>query len=225
MPDRPGMPAAILFDCDGTLLLTGEVHFTAISAALRRQGQVMERGWYAGLTGLGRQDLFRRYCADFGLRLDAERLVSESIGLTVEMAGQARENPLVASLARRAAGRLPVAVVTNSETAVVRAFLGATGMLGLFDRVLGCEDAPRPKPAPDLYLAAAEVLQVPCGGCLVLEDSDQGIAAAAAAGMAWHDVRRAPWPAACADLMGWLDGLPTGQGSAGHQPVVRRPGR
>lgn len=222
MSEPRGIPAAILFDCDGTLLLTGDLHFRAISAALKRQGQVMARDWYGGLTGLDRRDLFRRYCTEFGLRLDTERLIADSIGLTVGLAGEARENPLVADVARQASGRVPAAVVTNSERAIVRAFLAATGLDVLFDRVLSCEDAPDPKPAPDLYLAAAAALGVEPRACLVLEDSDQGIAAAEAAGMAWHDVRRATWPPAQAALVARLGAVSAGRERAAAAEGIGR---
>lgn len=186
-------PEAILFDCDGTLLLTSDIHFKAISEAISRHGGVMPRAWYMARAGLGRRDLFAQFAADFAVELDLQRIVSDSIALTVTMAADARENPLVADVARRASGRLPIAVVTNSEAAIARAFLAETALHDLFDRILTCEDAARPKPAPDLYLEAASRLGVVPAGCFVLEDSDQGIQAAATAGMMCLDVRKPEW--------------------------------
>ena len=183
-------PAALLFDCDGTLLLTAEIHFAAMAEATARQGLAMPRDWYMALTGLGRVDLFARFAQDFALSLDHEALVRDSIAATVARAEEARENPEVADLARRAAGRLPQAVVTNAEGPIVHAFLAATGLAGLFDAVLPVTAAPRPKPAPDLYRLAADRLGQPPATCLVLEDSTQGLAAARAAGAPALDVRQ-----------------------------------
>lgn len=211
----PQIPGAILFDCDGTLLLTGDLHFTALERALGRQGAHIGRDWYMALTGMGRGDLLRRLMQDTGQRLDLPRAIADSIALTVTLAPEAQENPAVAGLARRAAGRLPIGVVTNSEAAIVTAFLAETGLRPLFDLVLSCEGAPNPKPAPDLYLRAAAVLGVAPQDCLVLEDSAQGIAAATAAGMRWLDVREASWPATCTALEGALPGLPAATISAG----------
>lgn len=160
------------------------------------------------LTGLGRLDLFQRFKSDFSANLDTERLVSDSIRLTVEMSSQARENPSVATLARHASGRLPIAVVTNSEASIAHAVLSKTALHTLFDCILTVEDAPRPKPAPDLYLAAAARLGVEATRCLVLEDSDQGISAARTAGMKWADVRLPDWPAKCAGLIASLKPSP-----------------
>ena len=192
-PMRPQPPEAILFDCDGTLLLTSDLHFKAISGAIARHGGVMPRAWYMARTGLGRRDLFAQFAADFAVALDLPRIIADSIALTVAMAADARENPLVADVARQASGRLPIAVVTNSEAAIARAFLAETALHDLFDRILTCEDAARPKPAPDLYLEAASRLGVVPTGCLVLEDSDQGIQAARSAGMVCLDVRKPEW--------------------------------
>lgn len=203
MPDisiAPPRPAAILFDCDGTLLLTGDLHYTAFSQAVARQGLRMDRDWYSGLTGLGRADLLARFAAECDAPLDLTRAIEDSIALTVTQAHGARENPSVAALARLAAGRLPIAVVTNSEAVIAHAMLDHTRLRPLFDLVLTCEDAARPKPAPDLYLAAAERIGRAARDCIVVEDSDQGLAAAAAAGMRAHDIRRADWPAHCLAL-------------------------
>lgn len=199
-PTEP-LPAAILFDCDGTLLLAGELHFNAISAAFANQGQRLRRDWYRALTGLGRRDLFARYAADFGVPLDIDRLAAESIALTLADEGSAKENPSVADLARRASGRLPIAVVTNSEGAIVHALLRETALHDIFDRLVGCEEAKAPKPAPDLYVFAARSLGVFASDRLVIEDSDQGISAAKAAGMRCLDVRQPDWPMACRALL------------------------
>ena len=164
-------PEAVLFDCDGTLLLTADLHFEAMAEAVRRQDGRMPRDWYMALTGLGREDTFSRLAAEFGLYLDLPQLCAESVALTAALARQAAPNPSVAALARSLAGRLPIAVVTNSEAAIARPFLWETGLLDFFDAVVTVEAAARAKPAPDLYIAAARELRVEIRRCLVLEDS------------------------------------------------------
>ncbi|WP_168219789.1 HAD family hydrolase [Pseudotabrizicola formosa] len=194
-------PAALLFDCDGTLLLTADLHFTGMAQAMQLQGLPLPRAWYMGLTGLDRTRLFERFLTDFGGTGDLPRFVADSVALTVTLADQARENPRVAALARAAAGVVPIAVVTNSEGAIARAFLRETALAALFDDIITVEDAPLPKPAPDLYQIAAARLGVAACDCLVLEDSDQGIQAAQAAGMRWIDVRDPHWPEGCDALL------------------------
>ncbi len=73
------------------------------------------------------------------------------------------------------------AIVTSAPRALARGRLGAAGLP--IPRVLiGAEDSPRGKPAPDPYLAAARALGVPIRDCLVWEDAPAGIASAEAAG-------------------------------------------
>lgn len=200
-PTVPG-PEAVLFDCDGTLLLTAELHFEAMAEAALRQGATMPRDWYMSLTGLGRHDTWVQLATDFSLTLDLPRLNAESIALTVDRAGRAQPNPPVAALARQLSGRLPIALVTNSESAIARAFLRATGLGPLFDAIVTVEDARLPKPAPDLYITAARRLGVAPGRCLVLEDSTQGLAAGRDAGAACLDVRNPGWWQDAARVLG-----------------------
>lgn len=179
---------ALIFDCDGTLVLSSTLHLDAFSAALGEQGCKLDPGWYAARTGLARHDLLRAYAAGVA-PLDVPLAVARSIDLTLTIAGACRENPAVAALARHWQGRVPMAVASNAEAPVVWAMLAACNLTALFDPVITLTEAVIPKPDPAMFLMAAAAMRVPAARCLVLEDSDQGLAAAAAAGMAAVDVR------------------------------------
>jgi beta-phosphoglucomutase-like phosphatase (HAD superfamily) len=84
---------------------------------------------------------------------------------------------------------LACAVASGGGGAVVRAGIEATGLSRLFDVVVTREDAVLGKPAPDLFLEASRQLRVPPQRCLVVEDAEEGLAAARAAGMDMVDVR------------------------------------
>ena len=75
------------------------------------------------------------------------------------------------------------AVATSTRRERARAKLDRVGLLHRFAALVGGDDVARGKPAPDIFLAAAERLGVAAGDCIVLEDSEPGIIAAAAAGM------------------------------------------
>jgi HAD superfamily hydrolase (TIGR01509 family) len=80
--------------------------------------------------------------------------------------------------------RVPLCVASNSHTNRVRHSLQVTGLLPFFDpHVFSATMVTRGKPAPDLFLFAAEKLAVPAGDCLVVEDSIHGATAARSAGM------------------------------------------
>jgi HAD superfamily hydrolase (TIGR01509 family) len=77
------------------------------------------------------------------------------------------------------------ACASNSYTPYVERVLARTGLVRFFGSAVFCADrVERPKPAPDVYLAAARALSVGGGACIVVEDSAAGVAAATAAGMA-----------------------------------------
>lgn len=79
---------------------------------------------------------------------------------------------------------LPKSVATNGIRERALYSLGSTGLLEFFEgRINTVEDVARPKPAPDLYLLAAAKAGVAPQDCAVVEDSEAGVTAAAAAGM------------------------------------------
>jgi len=86
-------------------------------------------------------------------------------------------------LEKISAHALPVAVVSSSSHRWVDGWLEKLGLAGCFETTVCRGDAPRIKPAPDLFLEAARQLAVEPGGCLVIEDSHNGLLAARAAGM------------------------------------------
>jgi len=87
-------------------------------------------------------------------------------------------------LDKLAAAAVPCAVVSSSSHHWVDGWLDKLGLTGYFTTIVCRGDAPRIKPAPDLFLAAAQRLAVAAADCLVIEDSRNGLSAAKAAGMA-----------------------------------------
>ena len=95
----------------------------------------------------------------------------------------------VVDVARRAAGRIPTAVVTGGHRHICRQILEHVGIENCFDTLVASEDTSRHKPEPEPFLEAARRLAVDPARCVVWEDSDLGIEAARRAGMTWIDVR------------------------------------
>src|SRR5205807_4622119 len=91
----------------------------------------------------------------------------------------------VVAIARRVAATHPVAIASGGPRDIVRRMLEISGLAPLFKVVITPEDVVHGKPAPDMFLLAAERMGVPPDKCLVFEDAEPGMRAAEAAGMRW----------------------------------------
>ena len=79
--------------------------------------------------------------------------------------------------------RLPIAVASNTPQRLVRGALACAGLERYFDVIVTADQVAEPKPSPDVYLLACELLDVVPSRSIALEDSPTGVAAARAAGM------------------------------------------
>ena len=91
--------------------------------------------------------------------------------------------PGAPELVEALAGRRRLGVASNSPRKWVESVLESAGLADRFEVVVTSEDVAEPKPAPDVYLRAAELLGSPASEAVALEDSPPGAAAARAAGM------------------------------------------
>ena len=202
----PPLPAALIFDCDGTLALTGDLHFAAFVRAVATQGGVLDRAFYDARAGLARHGFIAEWLAATGSPADPLQLAQDSITEAARLAraGHGRPNPPVAALVRAWGAQRPSAVASNGEGPVVRATLEACGLLPLFDTVVTLDEVAMPKPDPEMFLLAARRLGHLPADCLVLEDSAQGMEAARRAGIPALDVRR---PEALAQIAAMIPAL------------------
>ncbi|WP_326595960.1 HAD family hydrolase [Streptomyces sp. NBC_01803] len=183
---------ALIADWDGTLVDSQPLNFRGLAAALAPRGLVLDQGWYRARLGTSVADLLVELgsTAPVGDVLEAcgQYIISEVTSL------RAYTNVVALVEAARAAG-LRTAIASGGAGPVVRAGLVATGLAELFEVVVTREDAEWGKPAPDLFLEAARRLGVTPARCVVIEDAEEGIAAAVAAGMRVVDVR--PFVSSC----------------------------
>lgn len=174
-----------IFDCDGTLADSMVVSHRAWLAAFRRHGATFEFGWelFMSRAGMSLPKTVEALNEQFGLSLDP---------IAVSAAQQAeylldlpKVEPLapVVALAREASRHAKVAVASGGERPIVLRTLEVIGVADVIDVVVTSEDVTRGKPAPDLFLLAAERMGVHPSKCVVFEDSAFGIEAAGLAGM------------------------------------------
>lgn len=178
----PGL--GLIFDLDGVIIDSMPLH---------------QRAWqrYLEVTGIGSSESL-----DFMHGQRNEEIVRGLLGpeadiQTVIAHGAAKEQMYRAMLRERLGEHLvagiaqwlehvsgaPIALATNAERANVDFVLDGGSLRPYFDAIVDGSQVERPKPAPDVYLRAARLLEIPPSNCIVFEDSPVGVAAAVAAGM------------------------------------------
>src|SRR3954447_4316989 len=180
------MPAAAIFDNDGLTLDTEHTWTRAEAALYARYGTEFtldHKREMLGTSGEKSALTMERHLGQPGrgdkLRVELRELVhGELAGAGVEPMPGVIE--LLAALAERG---VPLGLATNSGREFATRALRAAGLYERFAAVVSAEDVERPKPAPDVYLAAAAELGADPDDCVALEDSETGVAAAKAAGM------------------------------------------
>jgi HAD superfamily hydrolase (TIGR01509 family) len=133
---------------------------------------------------------------------DGRKLSEEMYALALEeIARRATARPHALELVREVRGVLPTAVASNAPRSHLLAGLRRVGLEDAFDAVLGVDDVESPKPSPDLYLRACELLGVAPAHAVALEDSPPGVAAARAAGLLVIGVPSVPGVELAADVV------------------------
>ena len=181
----PRTPMAVVFDMDGLLCDTEVVYRDAMTAALAEQGYEVSAPLFQSMIGLpgpaGDQKMVDHFGPDFPLeRFNARVMVHVDAACEAGIALKAGVLELLDHLDELA---VPRAIATSSSHRAVQAHLGHSGIIPRFDAILARGDYARGKPNPDPFLAAASRLGVAPQLCLALEDSHNGVRAAASAGM------------------------------------------
>jgi beta-phosphoglucomutase len=172
---------------DGTLVDSGEAHWLAWREVLAREGVSVTHGQFLATFGWRNAEILERW---MGPDAGPERIAR--VGEAKEEAYRERVRkegvePLPGAeacvRALRSAGWRQ-AITSSAPRANIEVVLDALGFRGLVDEHLGAEDVRRGKPDPELFLRAAERLDVPPGRCVVVEDAGAGVEGARRAGMA-----------------------------------------
>ena len=180
-------PTHAIFDLDGVLLDTEPLYTKATAQVAARFGKVYDWSIKRDCIGRGTLEAARIIVEALGLPLSPEALIDERDRVLVELVARAPAIAGAETFTRALAARgVPLGIATSTE-APLFAIKAARhrDWLGIFGGTV-CGDDPRvgrPKPAPDIFLAAARDLGAAPESCLVFEDSPFGVEAACAAGM------------------------------------------
>lgn len=185
LPDRDF--AGYIFDCDGTLVDSMPLHFRAWTASFEHHGAPWvwtEDEFYANAGVPDRvttMELNERYGAD----IDPDSVHDWKLEWYSKHVPDLKPVHAVAELAKKYhAEGTHISVASGSDLSIVEPSLKVTGLRELFEIVITPALVEHGKPAPDMFLLAAEQMGVAPEDCLVFEDGQAGIDAATAAGMA-----------------------------------------
>jgi HAD superfamily hydrolase (TIGR01509 family) len=172
---------AVLFDCDGVLVDSEPVSYLAWAKTLAAHGYSLTEEAFAFSVGGTETMVAEHFAPDVGV--DPARLETEAQRAFQAIASQAGAFPDTLDLiARLEHEGIPIAVATNGLRWRLDTLLRAVGLERMLARSVTADEVDRPKPAPDLYLAAAALTGIDPARCVVVEDSPTGIASATAAG-------------------------------------------
>ncbi len=174
---------AVVFDCDGVLVDSEPLAERSWSHALAKFGYtatvedfeavlgrtaVAGHAYFAGRTELPPLDQFRTHTGEYwNAHLDELRAFPDAVEVVRHLA----------------ADGIPLAVASSSHRAELDMKLTRFDLARYFDFVIGGDEVAHGKPAPDLFLRAAEGLGVAPSDCLAIDDAEVGADSAAAAGM------------------------------------------
>jgi HAD superfamily hydrolase (TIGR01509 family) len=191
------IPKALIFDCDGTLADTMPLHWRAWQQVTQRYGLFFPEARFYELGGVPSRDILKMLSEEQGRPLDPVAASKEKESFYMPFLPQVQEIRVVADVARKNHGVIPMAVASGGNRIHINEVLTHLGLRQLFQAVVTSEDVTRQKPAPDIFLEAARRLGVAPEFCRAYEDTDLGLSAIRAAGMEAVDVRplRQPSPA------------------------------
>lgn len=181
----PGEFHAYLFDCDGTIVDSMPLHYAAWKQTLAEWDCDFDERLFYAWGGRPVADIIAALNQQHSLQMPVAEVARIKEGRYHEQLHQLQSIPEVVEHIHAQYGRIPLAVVSGSRRNSVLGSLTALNLLDKFETLVCAEDYANGKPAPDAFLLAAERLGVKPVNCLVFEDTDLGIQAAVAAGMAW----------------------------------------
>jgi HAD superfamily hydrolase (TIGR01509 family) len=182
---------AVIFDVDGVLVDSEWASAEAWQSTLARFGYQIDDTTFLGFVGTTDRSLAEFFSTRVG------RDAAVILATAEEEMRRMVKGGLMAfpdTLALLDGLSVPAAVASNSDRWRLDVVLSAAGIRDRFEVSVAGDEVPLPKPAPDIYLRAADLLFVNPGECVVIEDSPTGIAAARAAGMKVVAVRRGHFP-------------------------------
>jgi beta-phosphoglucomutase family hydrolase len=175
---------AYLFDCDGTIVDSMPLHYVAWRNVLAEWGCEFDEEIFYAWGGMPVTEIISTLNQRQGLTMPIEEVSRRKEEAYYAALPQLKAVPEVLEHIEDQFGQIPFAVVSGSTRDSVVASLESLKILDRFDTLVCAGDYAKSKPDPEPFLTAARRLGVAPEACLVFEDTEMGVQAATAAGMA-----------------------------------------
>ena len=179
-----GLFRAYLFDCDGTIADSMPLHYMAWKKSLAEWNCEFSEELFYAWGGRPTAEIISTLNQQHGLSMPVERVARRKEEFYFDLLPELKAVPEVLEHIEAQHGRIPFAVVSGSARDSVTASLEALKLLDRFDALVCAGEYEKSKPDAEAFLLAAAKLGVAPMNCLVFEDTEMGIQAATAAGMA-----------------------------------------
>lgn len=173
----------VIFDCDGVLVDSELIVSRVLADRMRQLGiQITDQECTRAFAGLDQAAAAQLITDRLGGAVPPGWF--DALTVAVDAALRAQVTPVSGIVPVLQQLRVPACVASNGRPEKVALTLGSCGLAAYFEgRVFTAAEVARGKPAPDLFLLAASRMGVPPARCVVVEDSESGVAAARNAGM------------------------------------------
>jgi HAD superfamily hydrolase (TIGR01509 family) len=186
---------AVVFDLDGVLVDSERTWDEVRRAVVAEHGGRWTEPATRAMQGMSTPEWARYLAKELGALLTPARIAEVVVDeMAKRYAGGPPVLPGAEDTVRAVAERYPVAIASSSPPVLIEAFLDATDLSGLVRVAVSSEQVAAGKPAPDVYLKAAELLAVRPETCAAVEDTTNGMRSAMAAGMAVYAVPNPHFP-------------------------------
>lgn len=186
---------AVVFDLDGVVVDSEQVWDEVRERYTRGRGGDYTASATRDMMGMSAPEWSRYMVESLRVPGPPERIVADVLERMLERYGD--DPPLLAGAVdavRRVGERWPVGIASSSNPELIEVVLRATGLASLVGVAVSSQEVERGKPAPDVYLEAARRLGVEPARAAAVEDSQNGIRSAKAAGLAVVAIPNAHFP-------------------------------
>ena len=180
------MLKAVIFDMDGVLINSEPLHYEVDRLLIEELGHELDYEYYKQFIGSTNTHLWTSIKAKFKLKETVSQLhdmADKKKRELLEKNGYPVINGVFDMVKRLYESGLNLAVASSSPPAYIKEVTEALGIASFFTHLVSGETVENPKPAPDVFLKAAQLLETDSTDCLVIEDSSNGARAAKRAGM------------------------------------------